>query len=221
MNVLIIGATGGTGRELVKQALERGHIVTALVRKPDRARLTDPTASGQRPNLRIMQGNVLDYESVSRAVQGQDAVLSALGHKRWLGPTRILSDGTKNIVKAMKAHNVSRFICETSLSVGDSFGKLGLINTLFVIPIILPFYFWDKGRQEHIIRESTLQWTIVRPGPLNNRKGRKKYKHGEKVGNYIWTFGISRADVADFMLNQLTDETYVRKAPACIGRIFS
>ena len=212
MKILIIGATGGTGRELVKQALERGHYVTAFVRKPERSRLADPTASGGAPQLKIMQGNVLDYESVSRAVEGQDAVLCALGHKRWLGPTRILSDGTKNIIRAMDQHRVSRFICETSLSVGDSFGRLGLYYTLFVIPIILPFYFWDKVRQEQIIRGSSLKWTIVRPGPLNNRKGRKKYKHGEKVGNYIWTFGISRADVADFMLNQITDKTYVHKA---------
>ncbi|HEX2897180.1 MAG TPA: SDR family oxidoreductase [candidate division Zixibacteria bacterium] len=214
MNVLIIGATGGTGRELVKQALERGHSVTALVRKPERANFSDP-------KVKIMHGNVLDYESVIRSMEGQDAVLSALGHKRWLGPTKILSEGTKNIIKAMESHNVSRFICETSLSVGESFGRLGLYYTLFVIPIILPFYFWDKRRQEKIIRDSSLKWTIVRPGPLNNRKGRKKYKHGEIVGNYIWTFGISRADVADFMLNQLTDETYLRKAPGCVGRIFT
>ncbi len=212
MKILIIGATGGTGRELVKQALERGHTVTALVRKPERARFSEPTASGGRPNLKIVQGNVLDYESVSRAVEGQDAVLSALGHKRWLGPTRILSDGTKNIMRAMAQHKVSRFICETSLGVGDSFGRLGLYYTLFTIPIILPFYFWDKGRQEATIRASSLKWTIVRPGALNNRKGRKKYKHGDKIGNWIWTVGISRDDVADFMLNQIMDETYVHRA---------
>lgn len=225
MKLLIIGATGGTGKELVKQALERGHIVTALVRKPEKLqkeRTLRPfgCAHGRQAqgdlnsgfSLKIMQGNVLDYESVSRAVEGQEAVLSALGHKRWLGPTRILSDGTKNIMKAMEAHNVSRFICGTSLGVGNSFGRLGLYYTLFTIPIILPFYFWDKRRQEAAIRASSLKWTIVRPGALNNRKGRKKYKHGDKIGNWIWTVGISRADVADFMLNQITDETCVRKA---------
>ncbi|MGH8016517.1 MAG: NAD(P)-dependent oxidoreductase [Candidatus Zixiibacteriota bacterium] len=208
MNLLIIGATGGTGRELVKQAIEQGHAVTALVRKPEKLQ---EGQTGTSAAHRILQGNVLDYESISRAVEGQDAVLSALGHKRWLGPTRILSDGTKNIIRAMEQHHVSRFICETSLGVGDSFGKLGLYYTLFTIPIILPFYFWDKGRQEKIIRQSSLNWTIVRPGALNNRKGRKLYKVGHKVGNYIWTVGISRADVADFMLNQITDESYFQK----------
>ena len=89
---------------------------------------------------------------------------------------------------------------------------MGLYYTLFTIPVILPFYFWDKGRQEAAIRASSLKWTIVRPGALNNRTGRKKYKHGDKIGNWIWTVGISRADVADFMLNQITDESYVRKA---------
>ncbi len=220
MKVLIIGATGGTGRELVKQSLVRGHSVTALVRKPETLQMGQtprPFDSAQGDikeanSPKIMQGNVLDYESVSRAVEGQDAVLSALGHKRWLGPTRILSDGTKNIIKAIETHNVSRLICETSLGVGDSFGRLGLYYTLFTIPIILPFYFWDKARQEDVIRASSVRWTIVRPGALNNRKGRKKYKVGDNVGNYIWTVGISRADVADFMLNQITDETYLQRA---------
>lgn len=220
MKILIIGATGGTGQELVKQALERGHTVTALVRKPEKLQKGQTGASAaHNPNLKILQGNVLDYESVCRAVEGQDAVLSALGHKRWLYPTRILSDGTKNIIRAMEQHHVSRFICETSLGVGDSFGRLGLYYTIFTIPVILPFYFWDKGRQEAAIRASSLKWTIVRPGALNNRKGRKKYKHGNKIGNWLWTVGISRADVADFMLNQIADETYLRKAVGVRGSI--
>ncbi|MDH3268157.1 MAG: NAD(P)H-binding protein, partial [Ignavibacteria bacterium] len=130
----------------------------------------------------------------------------------WFYPNNILSQGTKNILEAMKKNNVRRIICETSLGVGSSFGRLGLYYTLFTIPFILPFYYWDKGRQEKVIHKSSLEWTIVRPGILNNGKGRGKYKYGEKIGNFLWSVRISRADTADFMLNQLEDKSYVMKA---------
>ena len=206
MRVLIVGSTGGTGRELVRQALERGHQVTALARRPEKLAI-------EHENLRVVRGDVLDARSVDAAVTGQDYVLSALGHKRWIGPTSILSMGTAHLVDAMAAHGVKRFICETSLGVGDSFGKMGLYYTLFVIPFILPFYYWDKGRQEAVIRASGAQWTIVRPGALNNGRQKGVYRCNLKVGSYLWTVRISRADVAAFMLNQLTDDTYLRACP--------
>ena len=156
MKLLIIGATGGSGRYLVTQALERGHAVTALVRTPAKMNVN-------HQRLTVIKGNVLDLPSVEQAVSGQDAVLCALGHKRWFYPNRILSQGTENIVNAMKTHGVRRFVCESSLGVGDSFGRLGIYYTLFTIPFILPFYYWDKGRQEAVIRASGLDWTIVRP----------------------------------------------------------
>ncbi|MEO8168206.1 MAG: SDR family oxidoreductase, partial [bacterium] len=163
--------------------------------------------------LEVEKGDVLDYESVSRAVKGKDAVISALGHKQWFIPTTILSEGTNNIIRAMEEHGVRRFVCETSLSVGDSAGRLGLYYTLFVIPVIVFFYFRDKGRQERLIRNSKLDWVIVRPGQLTNGKKKGTYRHGEKIGSYISTVRISRADVADFMLKQLTENDYLRKSP--------
>ncbi len=206
MNILIIGATGGTGRELVRQALERGHSVTALVRKPAKVKTT-------HERLTIIHGNVLDYHSVAAAVKNTDAVLSALGHKRWFIKTSILSEGTNNIIKAMKESNVKRFVCETSLGIGDSWGKLGLYYTLFVIPLIVFFYFLDKGKQEQIIMESNLDWIIVRPGQLTNGRKRGAYRHGPDIGSYLRTVSISRADTAEFMLKQLTDDGYLRKTP--------
>lgn len=206
MKLLIIGATGGTGRQLVAQALERGHAVTALVRDPARMNLVDP-------RLTVITGDVLDPHSIEHAMAGQDAVLSALGHKRWLYPTRILSAGTENILRAMKACGVRRFVCQSSLGVGNSFGRLGLTYTLFTIPFILPFYYWDKGRQEAAIRASDRDWTIVRPGALNNRQPRGRIRHGDDVGSWIWTVRISRADVARFMIDQISDTTYLRRSP--------
>lgn len=205
MKILIIGATGGTGIELVKQALERNFDVTAFARNPSKLKF-------KNERLKIVLGNVLNPESVNSAVRGQDAVLCALGHKRWFYPNNILSQGTKNILDGMEKNNVRRFICETALGVGNSFGRLGLYYTLFTIPFILPFYFWDKGRQEKIIRKTKLDWTIVRPGQLTNGERKGKYKHGEKIGSFIWSVRISRADTADFMLNQITDKTYLNKA---------
>ncbi len=206
MKLLIIGGTGGTGRELVKQALERGHRITALVRKPEKLKINDP-------NLVTVKGNILDFESVREAAAGQDAVLSVLGHKRFFIKTSILSGGTANIIRAMELNDVKRLICVTSLGINDSRFKLGLYYTFFVIPVILFFYFRDKAKQERLIRNSRLDWTIVRPGQLTNGKKRINYRHGAKVGSYILTKMISRASVADFMLKQLNDDTYLRKTP--------
>ncbi len=206
MKLLVVGATGGTGKHLVSQAIERGHSVTAFVR--------DPTRIPQRhQRLTLVQGNILDENAVNAVVAGQDAVVCALGHKRWFTPNRILSEGTENIVRAMQTHGVRRFVCETSLGVGSSFGRLGLYYTGFTIPFILPFYYWDKGRQEEVIRRSNLDWIIVRPGLLNNRPARGNVKHGASVGNWLWTVRISRSDVATFMLDQLSDDTYLHQAP--------
>ena len=204
--LLIVGATGGTGRQLVAQALERGHIVTALARDPSGMRV-------DHPRLRVVRGDVLDCPSVEAAVRDQDAVLSALGHKRFFYPNRILSEGTQNLLRAMEAHRVDRFVCETTLGIGESAGRMGLYYTLFVIPVILPFYFWDKTRQERLIAASRVSWVVVRPGVLTNGARRGLYRHGPAIGSYLRTVRISRADVADFMLNQVTDSAYVGAAP--------
>jgi putative NADH-flavin reductase len=206
MKLLIIGGTGGTGQELIKQALEQGHSLTALVRNPEKVKI-------MHQNLSVIKGNVLDFNKVQEVVAGQDAVLSALGHKRFFIKTNILSEGTKNIIHAMEKHNVNRFICITSLGINDSRFKLGLYYTLFVIPVIVFFYFLDKSKQEKLIRSCKLDWTIVRPGQLTNGKKRGRYKHGAYVGNYIFTKMISRADVAHFILCQLSDATYLHKTP--------
>ena len=191
----------------MQQALDLGHQVTALVRKPDKLKI-------EHPNLKVMKGNVLDYASIEAAMPGQSAVLCALGHKRWLYPTRILSEGTRNILRAMKTCNVPRLICETSLGIGSAVGRGGLFNTLFVIPFILPFYFWDKVRQEEIIAESDRDWVIVRPGHLTNKAARGRYRHDLNLGHFVVGPSIARADVADFMLKQLTNDDYLGTAVA-------
>ena len=207
--LLVVGATGGTGRELVKQALERGYQVTAFVRNPAKLQLV-------HPQLKIARGNVFDYASVQTAMQGQDAVVSALGHRRLLMPSRVQSEGTRNVLRAMQEHGLDRFVCETALGLGNSVGRMGLLGTFFVLPVVLPIYFWDKSRQEQIVVASDLDWVLVRPGILTNGAKRGTYRHGVNVGDYIVPGRISRADVADFMLSQLTDDMYLRQAPGIV-----
>lgn len=203
--ILIVGATGGTGRCLVAQALEQGFRVTAFVRDPSKLRL-------EHQRLTVVQGNVLDAGSIDTAMRGQEAVLSALGHRRYFYPTRIQSEGTMNTLRAMETHGVRRFVCMTSLGIGNSAGRLGLIYTFFVIPVILPFYFWDKTRQERAIAASGVDWTIVRPGALTNGRKRGSVRQGAGVGNFVWTVSVPRADVAEFMIDQLTSNAYLRTA---------
>jgi putative NADH-flavin reductase len=206
VKVLVIGATGGTGRALVEQGLERGHHVTAFVRNPTRLAI-------QHERLAIVRGDVLDPASVEAAVRGRDAVLCALGHKRWFYPNRILSEGTRNLIAAMESQGVRRLVCETALGIGDTWGRMGAYYTLFVGVLILPFYFFDKLRQEDLIRRSSLDWVIVRPGALTNGPKRGRLRHGPDVGHWLWTVRISRADVAAFMLDQLTGDAYLHRAP--------
>ena len=208
--ILIVGSTGGTGQQLVRQALERGYVVTAFLRNPAKLVIT-------HPQLTIVQGDVMDAAAVEAAVRGQDAVVSALGHRRLLVPSNVQTEGTRNVLRAMEKHDVRRFVCLTSLGLGSSVGRMGVLSTFFVLPVILPIYFWDKSKQEQLIGTSDLEWIIVRPGVLTNGRKRGKYRHGLNVGNYILMARSSRADVADFMLNQLTDDQYVQSAPGMVG----
>jgi putative NADH-flavin reductase len=205
MKLLVFGATGGTGREVVAQALGQGHLVTAFVRNP--AALTTT-----HENLKLAQGDVLDYPSVQAAVRGQEAVLSALGVRK-LGKNTTLSDGTKNILRAMGQHGVRRFVCESSLGVGDSKGQLGWAYNLLIIPLFLRHVFRDKEVQEQSIKQSDLDWIIVRPAALTNGPRTGAYRSGFGPTGRAIRGKVSRADVADFMLRQLTDDTYLRKTP--------
>src|SRR2546428_444477 len=190
----------------VSHLFSLNRLISQLISQPAWNRQLVGPGKINLPNLRVIKGNVRDYASVGAAMRGQNAVVSALGHKRLFYPTKILSEGTRNILRAMKACDVPRFICESSLGVGNAVGRLGLIFTFFVIPVILPFYFWDRVRQEKLVEESDVDWVIVRPGALNNQPARGAYRHGPSVGNFILTRRISRADVANFMLKQLTDD---------------
>ena len=124
-----------------------------------------------------------------------------------------LSEGTRNIVRAMQRAGIKRFICESSLGVGDSKWKLGIVHNLVALPLFLRNILADKEAQEQIIAGSGLDWVIVRPGALTNGPRRNVYRAGSDVGDWFFPSRISRSDVAAFMLDQLTGGQYLRKTP--------
>jgi putative NADH-flavin reductase len=205
MKIVIFGATGGTGRQLVQEALDAGHEVTAFAREP--AKLDDI----RHANLRLVQGDVLDRAAVESAVAGHDAVLCAIG--AGAGRTTLREEGTAAIVRAMQKTGVRRLICQSSIGVGDSRANLGFLTAYVIAPIFLRHAFADHERQEAVVRDSGLDWTIVRPPHLNDGPRTGVYRHGFPVNDTTIQSKISRADVADFMLTQLKDDTYVHQTP--------
>jgi putative NADH-flavin reductase len=205
MKLLVFGATGGTGREVVQQALAQGHEVTAYARNP--ARLGDIT----HPGLQVVRGDVLDAAAVEKAVLGHEAVLCAIG--AGAGRTSLREDGTRNIVRAMEKAGVRRLICQSSMGIGDSRANLGFLTKFLIVPVFLRHAFADHARQEVVVRESALDWTIVRPPHLTDGPRTGIYRHGFPTTDTGIKGKISRADVADFMLKQLTEDTYFSRAP--------
>src|SRR5947209_7148182 len=204
--ILIFGATGGTGKELVAQALQRGHDVTAFVRDPGKLAVS-------HAHLRVQQGDLQEPETVRAVIPNHQAVLSALG-TRTLGKSTLLSNGLKEIIKSMTASGVRRLLWESSLGVGETRGQLGPLYNWLLIPLMLRNVFADKELQESIIRSSPLDWTIVQPASLTNGPRTGKYRAGPNACRDRSTPRISRADVAHFMLEEVANPRYMTQSVA-------
>jgi putative NADH-flavin reductase len=202
-NIIIFGSTGTVGLHLVEQSLDLGHAVTAFTRSPAKLRIV-------HPSLKIIKADVLDASAVLNAVRGHEAVLVALGAGR---DGNVRSAGTKNIVQAMETAKVNRLICETTLGAGDSRGNLNFFWKYIMFGMLLKDAYQDHERQETVIRSSNLQWTIVRPAAFTDGPLTGVYKHGFSALDQSIKLKIGRADVANFMLRQLTDDDYVHKTP--------
>ena len=204
-NLIVFGATGGTGRELVRQALEQNYNVTAFARNPGKLDL-------KSEQLSIFQGDVLNKDDVEKAVQNQDAVLCCIGapgNDKSLTRTK----GTANIIEAMQRQNIARLICLSSLGFGDSEHVLPWFMKYIIVPLFIKNAFKDHAEQEKVVEKSNLAWTIARPATLTDESKTGNYRVGFGVKEKI-TLKISRADVADFMLKQVSDDQYLHQKVA-------
>ena len=208
MKIVVFGSTGGTGREIVRQALLLGHDVTAFARRPQAVGVA-------HERLGIVEGDALRQASVDNAIEGQDAVLSALGSRSLFRHITLLSESTRYIVGAMERQGVRRLVVETSLGVGDSRGQLGLFGTWIAVGVFLAQIYADKERQERIIAQSRLDWTIVRPAMLTNGSQRGNYRTWSGAAPKSPASRISRADVAHFMLSILGETETHHRAVNC------
>jgi len=204
-HILVIGATGPTGRLIVSQAIARGYHVSALVRSPQKAK--DLTGA------KLIIGDARDEDTLRAAVSGQDAVISALGTPA--SPVRkvtLLSAATLALVKAMKAEHVTRLICITGIGAGDSRGHGGFLFDKLIFPLLLRNVYADKDRQEMLVRDSGLDWVLVRPAVLNNDLSRNDIRATTDLTTFHGGT-ISRQDVANFVLDQVQSDTWLHRSP--------
>jgi putative NADH-flavin reductase len=210
MHVLIIGASKGIGLETTRQALEAGHHVRALARSATAMALADS-------KLEKVRGDALKNQDVEAALIGVDVVIQTLGVGLgdMIRPVHLFSDATRVLIAAMKARSVKRLICVTGFGAGDSRASISWLQRL-PFQIVFGRAYDEKSLQERLIKESGLDWTIVRPGVLTS---------GPRTGRYEvlaearqWRNGIiSRADVAAFLVRQIEDWSYVHKAPVLVS----
>ena len=201
MKLAILGATGNTGLELVKQSLEKGHQVTAFVRDPSRISI-------KHDQLNIFTGDVFDLASVAEAIQGQDAIVCALGSSD-LKKTTVRAEGTANIIQAMKEQGVQRLLVVTAMGTGESWNTLSMVNKLFYATLLKSSR-EDHEAQESAVKQSELDWTIIRPSGLTDEPRTGKYEVGENI--FAKTSRIARADVADLIVKELEQNVLIHKA---------
>ena len=202
MKLLLLGATGGTGRHVVTQALESGHDVTVLARH--RA-----AVSTQHPRLRVVEGDVTTAHGLAEAIRGQDAVISALGRGQSLKSEQLIQRSVPALLQAMEAGGVRRLIFTSALGVGESFKDAPIVARLFFRTLLRGIYA-DKLVGDELIRRSGLDWTIAQPSKLTDGPLTRKYRSGERL-QLRGMASISRADTAHFLVVLLTDRQSIGK----------
>ena len=190
MKLLVVGATGGLGRDAVRAALADGHATAALVRDPARAALPS--------EVELVIGDVLDRGSLGRAVAGREAVICALGSASPRKPSTLLREGTANLIAAMTEHDMPRLVCVTLLGSGASRSTCSLIYRGLILRVLAPMMS-DKQAQEQAVRDSDLDWVLVRPPRFTRGRARGRLRvlrDGEpgRLGHVV------RADLARFLV---------------------
>jgi putative NADH-flavin reductase len=206
MKLVVFGANGPTGQLLTKQALDEGHTVTAITRHPE-------TFTLRHERLQVMGGDVFDFSSVEKAVAGQDAVLSTLGVPFSRKPITVYSRGITHIMQAMKQYGVRRLVCVSSSATDpQAEPERGFFFEKILQPLIIntigKTMYADMKRMETLVMTSDLDWTVVRPSGLFHTPVVTAYQTAEVHLSGIFT---SRADLADCILQQLSNDRYLRK----------
>lgn len=209
--VLIMGASSGIGLATTSLALQRGHTVVAFARSAGRIQV-------QHDRLRTFVGDARKPADVVRAMSGAEIVVQALGvpaNVRMLtGPIDLFSAATATLLPLMKEAGIRRLISVTGFGAGESRSGINPLQRLG-FDLVFGRAYADKDIQEKLIIESGLDWTIVRPGILTNGRGTGRYRVLTQPQD--WRNGlISRMDVADFIVRQLTEDAYVRQAPVLV-----
>jgi len=206
MKVLVLGATGGTGRLIVRDSVAKGYSVVALVRS---------TAHADLPGAELIEGDARDEATLARAMDGCDAVVSALGTGMGRRKVDLLTVATRALIAAMTRNDVRRLVCISALGVGDSRGHGGFVFDRLFQPLLLSQAYKDKSRQEATIRVTSLDWVIVRPARLTDDQARGSVR---AVTNLASINGgkVARADVARFAVEQLTADTWLRQTPVIL-----
>lgn len=208
--VLVIGASRGIGLEAVKLALEAGHDVCAFARSASRIALSNE-------RLEKFDGDALDHSSVKLALRSRDAVIQVLGAPVSFAKVDTFSRATRILVDAMTANGPRRLLCVTGFGAGETRGRGGFLYDAIFMPLVLKRIYDDKDVQERIIRNSSLDWTIVRPGYLNDGPLTGRIDAIEEPAR--WRLGpISRADVAGYLVGAISDASTFRKTPVLVAR---
>jgi putative NADH-flavin reductase len=205
MNITIFGASGRTGQQLVSQALEKGHLVTAHVRRPDALNIS-------HPNLKIITGTLDHTDRLKESINGADACFSVLGGNSLTRHSVEIMSGIDRIVTVMEECGVRRYIYLSSIGVGESRFYVSQPVRFLIADVMLRVPFADHNANEKRIFASSLQWTVVRPGSLTDGPKTGNLKHGSDKITIKGNVKISRANVASFMLEQLENSAYINKA---------
>jgi putative NADH-flavin reductase len=206
VRLVIFGATGGTGRLLVEQALSAGHDVTAFARPG--------STIEARPRLSIVIGSVLDSAAVASVIAEQDAVLCALGGRPWRN-SRICSSALRRIIPGMKQHGIRRILAISSLGAGDTRGDVGWFARNVLFRVLLRTEIADKEAMEDLLLASGLDWTVVRVGLLTDGSLCGELRVADD--HSIQGMGrIARSDVATFMLAQIGSEFWKCRRPVLV-----
>lgn len=205
MRTLVIGASQGTGALTVRAALARGHEVTAFARNPDKLKLDDP-------KLTKLRGDFHERSSVDEAVRGHDAVIitASTTLSSFKESPNFFSQGTALVIDAMRAHGVRRLVVLSALGVGESRALANFVVRALVLDFLIKGPCRDHERQERLTRDSGLDWVIARPGRLTNGPARGRYVKKAAIEHV--PSSISRADVADFLVESTEGEAWVHKA---------